>query len=75
VGAINRAKYILENYQQAAQVPDALALMVECYEALQQPELAADTRRVLEANAPDHPLLTGVAAERKRSWWSRLWPF
>lgn len=75
VGAINRAKYILENYQQAAQVPDALALMIECYETLEQPELAADTRRVLEANAPDHPLLTGVGGEARRSWWSRLWPF
>lgn len=75
VGSVNRAKYIVENYQQAAQVPDALALMVQGYEALGEPELAADTKRILALNAPDHPLLTGVTEESKRSFWSRLWPF
>lgn len=75
VGAANRAKYIVENYQQAAQIPDALALMVQSYEALGQKDLADDARRVLEANAPDHPYLTGASVEGKRSWWSRLWPF
>lgn len=74
VGAANRAKYIVENYQQAAQVPDALALMMRSYEALGQQELAGDARRVLELNAPGHPSLTGLQ-EDKRSWWSRLWPF
>ena len=75
VGAANRAKYIVENYQQAAQIPDALALMVQSYEALGQKDLADDARRVLEANAPDHPYLTGASVEGKRSWWSKLWPF
>ena len=75
VGAANRAKYIVENYQQAAQIPDALALMVQSYEALGQKDLADDARRVLEANAPDHPYLTGVSREGKQGWWSRLWPF
>ncbi|MCC6594043.1 MAG: outer membrane protein assembly factor BamD [Xanthomonadales bacterium] len=74
VGAANRAKYIVENYQQAAQVPDALALMMQSYEALGQQDLAADARRVLELNAPDHPGLSGVRQEQ-RSWWSRIWPF
>ena len=75
VGAANRAKYIVENYQQAAQIPDALALMVQSYEALGQKDLADVARRVLETNAPDHPYLTGASVEGKRSWWSRLWPF
>ena len=75
VGAANRAKYIVENYQQAAQIPDALALMVQSYEALGQKDLADDARRVLEANAPDHPYLTGVSREGKQGWWSKLWPF
>lgn len=71
IGAVNRAKYIVENYQQSAQVPDALALMVQSYEALGQPELADDTRRVLELNAPDHAMMQ----EPKRGFWSRVWPF
>ena len=74
VGAANRAKYIVENYQQAEQIPDALAVMAASYEALGQPELAADAKRVLELNAPDHPYLTGVDSD-KRSFWSKLWPF
>jgi len=74
VGAADRAKYIVENYQQAAQVPDALVVMIQSYEALGQEELAADTKRVLQMNAPDHPFLTGVG-NQKGSFWSRLWPF
>jgi outer membrane protein assembly factor BamD len=74
VGAANRAKYIVENYQQAEQIPDALAILAQSYAALGQPELAADAKRTLELNAPNHPYLTGVE-ENDRSWWSRLNPF
>lgn len=74
VGAADRAKYIVENYQQAAQVPDALVVMIQSYEALGQAELAADTKRVLQLSAPNHPYFRGVGGE-KRSIWSRLWPF
>ena len=75
IGAVNRAKYILENYQGAEQVPDALALMIDGYEALGEPELAAEICCVLELNAPNHSSLTGVGDPDKRSFWSRLWPF
>ena len=68
------AKIDYANYQQAAQVPDALAMLAMCYEALGQPELAADAKRVLELNAPDHPYLTGVS-EDSEGFWSKLWPF
>lgn len=74
VAVINRAKTIIETYQQTPQAADALALMIESYTRLGQPELAADARQVLTLNAPDHPYLTGRAAER-RSWLKRLWPF
>lgn len=74
VGAASRAKFIIANYQQAEQVPDALAMLAMCYEALGQPELAADAKRVLELNAPDHPYLTGVS-EDSEGFWSKLWPF
>lgn len=71
VGAANRAKYIVENYQQSIHLGDALALLVRSYEALGQKDLADDSRRVLQATQPDHPFLVG-AAETRRSWWRRL---
>ena len=74
VGAANRAKFIVENYQQAQQVPDALAIMAQSYAALGQPDLAADAKRTLELNAPDHPYLTGVK-EGDEGFMSKLWPF
>jgi outer membrane protein assembly factor BamD len=74
VASANRAKYIVENYQQAEQIPDALAMMAMSYEALGLPDLAADTKRVLQMNAPDHPYLSGVD-DKDASAWSKLWPF
>ncbi len=71
VAAANRAKYIIENYQQSAQIPEALAIQVEAYTALGQNEFADDARRVLELNAPGY---AGGTAQKK-SWWRRVWPF
>lgn len=74
VGALNRAKYIVETYQETPMAADALAVMVQCYEVLDEPTLAADTLEVLKLNAPEHPYVTGTTSAR-RSWWRRLWPF
>ena len=52
VAAVNRAKNILENYPQAAQREEALAIMVAGYEALGLTTLRDDARRVLELNYP-----------------------
>jgi outer membrane protein assembly factor BamD len=57
VAAANRAKYVVEQYQRTPAVPDALALLAAAYESLGIPELAADARRVLEMNHPEHPAL------------------
>lgn len=72
VAAANRAKYIVENYQQSAQIPEALAIQVEAYTALGQMEFANDAKRVLELNAPGY---AGARSETKKSWWRRVWPF
>jgi outer membrane protein assembly factor BamD len=74
VGALNRAKNLVETYQEAPQANEALVVMVRCYEALQETELAADTLAVLKLNAPDHPYLSGQTPEQ-RGWFKRLWPF
>lgn len=68
VGAINRAKFVVETYQQTPQAADALAVLVEAYTQLGEQELAADTKKVLELNAPQHASLTG-GGEKGSRWW------
>jgi outer membrane protein assembly factor BamD len=50
VAAISRARYILENYQETPSVMPALQLMARSYDSLGLTDLAAETRRVIEAN-------------------------
>ena len=59
VGAADRATYLLETYPGSAYQDDAVALMGEAYTRLGNEELAADARRVLQANNPQHPWLRG----------------
>lgn len=70
IAALNRMRYVVENYSGAPATIDALELMVQCYEALDMPELAADTRRVLEYNYAEM-----MTEEERRGFFSRLWPF
>lgn len=48
--AVNRAKYVLENYDQSPAVADALALMIKGYNALGLKDLADDAQRVWDLN-------------------------
>lgn len=52
VAALNRAKNALEEYNGADSTKDTLDIMIEAYEGLGMSELAADTRRVRNANFP-----------------------
>lgn len=53
VAAVNRAKYVIENYPRTPSIPGALRLMVEAYTRLGLEDLASDARRVLELNYPE----------------------
>lgn len=53
VAAANRAKYVLETYQQSPSVVQALQILVSAYRQLELEELAADAMRVLQENYPD----------------------
>lgn len=75
VAAINRSKYVLENYQQAPEIGDALALMVESYKSMGEQQLADDTLRVLELNHPSHPYLRGESMTRGKAFWRKMIPF
>ena len=48
VAALNRAKFVIENYNQSIHQEEALVLMVSCYEHLGIEDLRKDTERVLE---------------------------
>jgi len=70
VAALNRARYVIENYPRTPATVDALKLMARAYENLEMPELAADTRRVLEYNYADL-----MDDDKRKGLLSRLWPF
>jgi outer membrane protein assembly factor BamD len=59
VGAIARAKYLLETYPQTDHQNDAVAMLAEAYTKLGNQALADDAKRVLQQNDPNHPWLTG----------------
>ena len=54
IAAINRSKYIIENYPNSASVADGLHLMVYNYEAINAEELANDARTVLNLSYPNY---------------------
>ena len=66
VGAINRCKYALENYDGAPSIRQSLGIMVEAYDKLGMPDLSANAAKVLAANFP------GSYDDDKRSWW-KFW--
>ena len=64
VAAANRARYVLENYQQAPAMPEALVLLAKAYKVLELTDLSDDTLRVLEMNYPNHPGIEEVKRTR-----------
>jgi outer membrane protein assembly factor BamD len=71
VGAINRAKYALENYDGAPQLKRALQIMAVSYRSLGMQDLAADSERVLGENYGN--VDTALVAQ-KDPWW-KFWRF
>ncbi len=59
VAAAERATYLLETYPQSEFQNEAVAVLAAAYTELGNEALAADARRVLQHNAPDHPYLSG----------------
>ena len=59
VSAAARGRYLLETYPQSEYQNDAVAVLAEAYTRLGNTTLAADARRVLVQNDPEHAWLTG----------------
>jgi outer membrane protein assembly factor BamD len=74
VSSANRGRYLLENFPQSEYEGDAVALMAASYKGLGQEQLAADSRRVLEMNYPQHPYLRGKWPDYE-GFLSKLNPF
>ncbi len=72
VAAANRAKTIIESYDGAPQVGDALAVLVLSYHELGQDGLSDDSARVLQANYPGHPALAGGWPVWRSNWWKLI---
>ncbi len=62
IAAINRARYVVENYSKTPSVPDALVIMAKAYRLIELDDLAYDTLRVLKMNHPSHPGISEVEA-------------
>ena len=80
LAAVNRGRYVVENFQQTTAVPDGLAVMTEGYYLLGMKELADDSARLLAINYPEHPALDSEGnfafqedvSGQKRSWLNTL---
>jgi len=66
IAAVNRCKYIIENFDRASAVPDALVVMAQAYDKLGLTELANDARRVMTASYPDHSSIN----QSNKPWWN-----
>lgn len=80
LAAVNRGRYVVENFQRTPAVPDALAVMVQGYKLLGMKELQESTLTVLKSNYPDYPALSAngsfdfqfSSSEDEPSWISKL---
>lgn len=72
VAVINRCKHVIENYQRAPAVEDALGIMATAYQKVGLNELAADTTRVLKTNFPNSAYLKAGNDEQKRGLLSKI---
>lgn len=72
VAALNRGKYVLENYPNSTSVEEALVIMVSAYDLLGMEDLREDTMRVLQTNYPNSRMLAEGVPGDKRVWW-KFW--
>lgn len=72
VAAANRAQYAVQHYPQAPAVEEAMAILVQAYDALGMKDLRDDAQRVLLKNFPDTDYLKPRGHRKNVPWW-RIW--
>jgi len=70
VAAAQRARGVVDQYNGAPAVKEALAIMIECYDKLGLEPLAAQSREVYAANFSADVRQSEAVA--RRSWW-KFW--
>jgi outer membrane protein assembly factor BamD len=68
VGALNRAKTCIENYDGAPAVQGSMQVLVDAYRKLKMTDLAANAERVYADNYPANV----KDIRQKKSWWRRI---
>ncbi len=68
VGALNRAKFCIENYDGAPAVPGSMRVLVLAYRQLGMTDLAANAEKVYADNYPG----AIKELEKKKAWWRRI---
>lgn len=69
VAAVNRAQYVLQNFQKTPATEEALLIMVKAYDAMGVTDLRDDAERVMKQNFPNSKYLSGSAYGGK-PWWN-----
>lgn len=72
VAAVNRAQSAIADYKEVPAQEDALYILMLSYERLNMADMAADTKRVLEASYPNTRLLANGFRKDDRPWW-KIW--
>jgi outer membrane protein assembly factor BamD len=68
VGALNRAKFCIENYDGAPAVRGSMRVLVQAYQKLGMMDLAANAERVYADNYSGNAKDAG----QKKAWWRRI---
>ncbi|MFM8813006.1 MAG: outer membrane protein assembly factor BamD, partial [Methylophilaceae bacterium] len=72
LAAVNRCKFVLENYPESTSNEEALVVMISAYESMGMQDLKEDAMRVLKSNYPQSQFLQKDYKQEKRDWW-RFW--
>ncbi|AMO25636.1 outer membrane protein assembly factor BamD [Ramlibacter tataouinensis] len=72
VAAVNRAQNAISDYQNVPALEEALFILMRSYEALGMPQLAADSRRVMEKSYPNSEYLSRGSKSPQDPWW-KFW--
>ena len=73
LAALNRAKYVLENYPQSTHQEEALTIQISAYKNLGIEDLANDTKRVLDLNFSDSSFNKAKQKINDEKKWWEFW--
>jgi len=69
LAALNRCKYVLENYPESVHQEEALTISISAYRQLGINDLADDTKRVLDLNFPKSIKKLNESHDEDKNWW------